>query len=71
MTLRPAWAETTARFASVVDLPSPTPADVTTSVLSAWSRLAKSRLVRSVRYASLMGERGSDTVINSFSLFAS
>ncbi len=59
MTRCSAWAIVTARFASVVDLPSSGAVLVTNSVCSGLSRLENWMLVRSVRYASEAGARGS------------
>ena len=55
---RPSWANTTARFAAVVVLPSPGMELVTRSVLIGASTAANSTFVRSVRYDSAAGARG-------------
>src|SRR5579883_3240147 len=64
-TRAPLSAVTTARLARVVDLPSAGPALVTSTVRSTVSRLLNWRLVRSARYASAIGERGSRRVTSS------
>ncbi len=53
----------TARFASVVDLPSSGAVLVTSSVRSGLSRLENWMFVRSVRYASAACDRGSRRAI--------
>jgi len=63
ITLLPPWAMVMARLARAVDLPSSGPGEVTTMVLMGLSKLENSRLVRSVRNASLAGERGLAKVI--------
>src|SRR5919199_1258343 len=62
MTRRPVWARAMARFATVVDFPSPAAALVTPMVCSWRSAYANWRLAARLRYASAAGECGSASI---------
>src|SRR5512146_1886464 len=66
ITRLPACAIVTARLASVVDLPSSEPAEVTTMERRGLSSAENSRFVRRVRKASATGERGLVMVTREF-----